>query len=192
MFEYTGGRISGAVLRQLQPTDSVSELTDLLHRAYASLAQAGLRFHAAWQDEEVTHRRIASGECWVAMLDGRIIGTATLRPPGRSRGTPWYERADVAVLGQFAVEPAFQRSGLGTALLKCLEARAQALGAKHVAMDTAEGASHLVRYYQRLGYAFVEHAQWEMANYRSVVLSKLLEPALPIRPTGSAGGSCQV
>ena len=191
MFEYTNGRISGAVIRLFQPADSVSELTDLLHRAYASLAQAGFRFHAAWQDEGVTRLRIASGECWVAGLDGRIIGTATLRPPGGAKGTPWYERADVAVVGQFAVDPAFQRSGLGTALLTCLESRARTLGARHLAMDTAEGASHLIRYYARLGYGFVEHAQWEVTNYRSVVLSKQLDGAPanpPIQPIGSAGG----
>lgn len=172
-----GGRSSRATLRLLQPTDSMGELTDLLHRAYASLAQSGFRFLASWQDAAVTGRRVASCECWVAELDGRIIGTATLRPPGRSKGTPWYERGDVAVVGQFAVDPAFQGEGLGTSLLKHLEARARAMGVTHVAMDTAEGATRLIRYYERLGYAFVEHAQWDVTNYRSVVLSKSLERA---------------
>ena len=174
MIEYSGGRVSGATIRLLQPADSMTDLTDLLHRAYASLAQSGLRFLASWQDEGVTRRRIASCECWVAEREGRIIATATLRPPGHSKGTPWYERADVAVVGQFAVEPAVQGSGLGTAMLKHLEARARAMGATHLAMDTAEGATRLIRYYECLGYGFVEHAQWDVTNYRSVVLSKSL------------------
>jgi GNAT superfamily N-acetyltransferase len=186
-----GGRISGAVLRLVQPTDSIRELTDLLHRAYTPLAQSGFRFLAAWQDESATRRRIASGECWVAEIDGRIVGTATLRPPGGEGGTPWYLRADVAVVGQFAVDPACQRLGLGTALLEHIEGRARALGAAHLAMDTAEGATHLIHYYTRLGYRFVEHAQWEVTNYRSVVLSKQLggAPASPPEsPASPAGG----
>jgi GNAT superfamily N-acetyltransferase len=174
VLEYTGGRIRGAILRPLAPTDSLAELTALLHRAYAALAQSGLKFLASWQDEEVTRQRISAQECWVAELDGRIIATATLRPPGQSRGTPWYERADVAEIGQFAVEPDFQGSGLGTALLQQLEVRARTLGALHLAMDTAEGATRLIHYYQRLGYAFVEHVQWEVTNYRSMVFSKKL------------------
>ena len=153
------------------------ELTDLLHRAYGPLAQAGFRFLASWQDEEVTRRRVEGTECWVAERDGRIIGTATLRPPGCSKGTPWYERPDVAVIGQFAVEPACQGSGLGTALMKHLEARARAIGMAHVAVDTAEGATRLIRYYEGLGYRLVERVQWDVTNYRSVVLSKSLEGA---------------
>ena len=172
MLEYTGGRIHGAILRPLAETDSLAELTELLHRAYAALARSGLRFLGSWQDEEVTRRRVASCECWVAELNGRIIATATLRPPGRSAGTPWYQRRDVAVMGQFAVEPDLQGSGLGTALLQQLEVRAHALGVRHLAVDTAEGATRLIQYYERLGYVFVEYVQWEVTNYRSVVLSK--------------------
>lgn len=164
-------------IRLLQPTDSIADLTQLLHRAYAALAEAGFRFFASWQDEDATRRRVASCECWVAEMEGRIVATATLRPPGRSKGTPWYERPDVAEFGQFAVEPAFQGRGIGTALVKHLEGRARAMGAAHLAMDTAEGATRLVRYYERLGYAFVEHAQWDVTNYRSVVLSKPLVAA---------------
>ena len=168
--------------RRLVPSDSLGELTDLLHRAYAPHAAAGFRFWASWQDELVTRKRCESAECWVAVLDGRIIGTGTLLSPGRSAGTPWYEQAGVAVIEQFAVEPAHQRVGLGTTLLRHLEERARQVGAIHVALDTAEGPSHLVRYYERLGYVFVEYVQWNLANYRSVILSKSLhrDPAAGI------------
>ena len=33
-------------------------------------------------------------------------------------------------------------------------------------------ATHLVGWYTRLGYRFIEHTQWSHTNYRSVVLSK--------------------
>jgi GNAT superfamily N-acetyltransferase len=169
-------KASDTTLRRLRPDDSLDQLTDLLHRAYAPLAQAGFRFLASWQDVEVTRRRADEGECWVLEFEGRVVASGTLRLPGTHRGTPWYEQTGVAVVGQFAVEPALQRRGLGTALLEHLESRARELGAEHMALDTAEGATHLVHYYERHGYAFVEHVQWDLANYRSVILSKALTP----------------
>lgn len=57
-------------------------------------------------------------------------------------------------------------------LLAFAESRARELGAREVAVDTAEGAHHLIRYYSTRGYREVGHAQWEHTNYRSVILSK--------------------
>lgn len=110
-----------------------------------------------------------------------------LVPPRVPPGT----NSPAAVVGQFAVEPDLQRAGLGTALLQQLERRAQESGAIHVALDTAEGATHLIRYYERLGFTPVEWVQWDVTNYRSLVLSKPLTPVPanpPVQPTGSADG----
>jgi hypothetical protein len=46
-----------------------------------------------------------------------------------------------------------------------------------MALDTAEPAAHLIAFYNRLGYRFIEHAQWRMTNYRSVIMSKTLPQA---------------
>ena len=154
--------------------EGVDELTALLHRAYAPLAASGLAYVAATQAEEVTRRRTAGRECWVARVDGVLVGTITVQPPGVPHGCAWYERPDVAVFGQFAVEPALQRGGLGSALLAHAEARARALGAVELALDTAEGAERLVAYYEGRGFRPVGHVDWPMTNYVSVVLSKTL------------------
>jgi len=92
-------------------------------------------------------------------------------PQARSR----YDREDVSVLSQFAVEPQFQRHGLGGQLLTWAERRASALGAAEVAVDTAEGAAHLIAFYRARGYHPIDYAQWDHTNYRSVILSKRLE-----------------
>jgi GNAT superfamily N-acetyltransferase len=160
-------------VRLLAEGDSFQEVTDLLHRAYASLAAQGLRYTAAHQDVQVTRRRAAKGECYVAVEGDRLIGTVTLAPPlARSSDCEWYDRPDVAVLGQFAIEPERQGRGLGSRLLLFGEARAKELGAAEVSVDTAEGAAHLIRFYQKRGYREVGHAQWKTTNYRSVILSK--------------------
>jgi hypothetical protein len=61
-------------IRPLEPADSIAELTELLHRAYAGLLAMGLRFTATHQDADETARRIAGGECYVAVHDGRLAG----------------------------------------------------------------------------------------------------------------------
>ena len=73
---------------------------------------------------------------------------------------------------QFGVEPSHQRQGLGSRLMTFAEERARALGAREVAVDTAENASHLVEFYQVRGYRDVGREQWQHTNYRSVLLSK--------------------
>lgn len=160
------------IIRPLRFDDSISELTSLLHRAYAPLAAQGLRYWATHQSEDVTRKRIAQGECFVATADGVICATMLFRPAEQTGGTPWYDRQDVASFGQFAVEPGLQSNGLGRRLIAVAEERAVATGAQELALDTAEPALHLVSWYGRLGFRHIEHVQWTHTNYRSVVLSK--------------------
>ncbi len=152
----------------------MAELTALLHRAYAPLAAAGMRFLASHQDEAKTRERCAEGECWVAVEGPRIVGTISWRP---SRGEPgtWYGRPGVASFGQFAVEPELQGRGIGRELIGRVEQRAREEGYAELACDTAEGAAELIALYARLGYRLVGHVQWDVTNYRSVVLSKRLD-----------------
>ena len=170
------------LIRPWAATDSVEELTELLHRAYAGLAAIGLRYWATHQSAEVTRHRIAQGQCLVAVADGRICGTIVYRNASQTSGCPWYDRPDVASFGQFGVEPDLQRGGVGRQLLAEVERLAAAQGVGELALDTAEPATHLVGWYGRLGYREIEHVQWRHTNYRSVVMSKALHkvPGTPV------------
>jgi GNAT superfamily N-acetyltransferase len=133
----------------------------------------GFRYRATHQDVDTTRRRAASGECFVALLSERVIGTIVVIPPEwRPTHCDWYARPDVSVLSQFAIEPELQRRRYGSRLLDFAESRAFELGASEVSVDTAEGAQHLIEYYLARGYRSVGLAQWEHTNYRSVILSK--------------------
>ncbi len=149
-------------------------LTALLHRAYADLAGAGLDYVAATQTEDVTLRRTLGRECWVLAGPEGFVGTVTVAPPGVQGGCAWYERPDVAMFGMFAVDPRLRSTGLGSALLEHAEGRARALGATELALDTAEGAAHLIAYYGQRGYRAVDRADWPMTGFQSVVMSKTL------------------
>ncbi|HEV8247271.1 MAG TPA: GNAT family N-acetyltransferase [Polyangiaceae bacterium] len=165
---------AGIEIRLLAESDSLTELTELLHRAYAPLAAQGLRYLATHQDAETTKRRVTKGECYLAFLDARLAGTILVIAPGAMRHGAYYARPGVAGLSQFGVEPELQRRGIGARLMDLGERRARELGASEVAVDTAEPARHLIELYERRGYRKVGTEQWQHTNFRSVILSKLL------------------
>ncbi len=163
-------------IRLFGSEDSVSELTGLVNRAYKQLGDMGLKYVGTWQGDEMTERRITDAECYVGLLDGRLAATILLRSPGKKRGPGWYSRDDVAVFGQFGVEPELRGRGIGSMMLKRVEDRAREMGAAELALDTAEPATHLIEWYTRRGYRFIEYVQWSVTNYRSVIMSKTLRP----------------
>ena len=167
--------LNGITIRPIEPRDSIEELTALLHRSYAPLGALGLNYTAVDQSTEVTRSRIGEGLCLVAAAaDNRICGTVLFHRSLKDSGTPWLDRPDVAHFGQFAVEPGLQKLGLGARLMDTVEARARALNAAEIALDTAEPAAHLIAWYSRRGYRFIEYAQWRGKKYRSVIMSKTL------------------
>lgn len=161
-------------LKLIESNDSLEELTALLHRAYKRLADMGLRFFATYQTVEDTRERIEDGECFVAYLDNRIVATITLYPTAKADKCEYYNNSGVWYFGQFAVEPELQNKGYGNYCIDFVESYARKNGAKHLALDTSEKALHLVEYYSKRGYCFVQYVQWDSTNYRSVVMSKKL------------------
>lgn len=161
-------------IRPFSATDSVAELTSLLHRAYARLAQMGLNYTAVDQTPDVTARRIEGGTCYVAAAGSRLIGTILVQPTYAENHCAYFTRPGVACAHQFAVDPQHQGSGIGRRLLARAEQWAQEHGFRELAMDTAEPAHHLVGLYERLGYRHAGFVEWPGKVYRSVVLSKPL------------------
>jgi GNAT superfamily N-acetyltransferase len=162
-------------IRLLDPSDSISELTLLIRRAYKVLADMGFNYTGTYQDDDTTRERIADGECYLLLERGAITGTITLcLPPFRWADTGWYTHPGVFSCGQFAVEPELQKAGKGSRLMEFVEGRAAVLGASELALDTSEGATHPVNFYTKRGYRFIEYVQHDGKTYRSVVLSKRL------------------
>lgn len=163
------------VYRYLAATDNLDKLTALLHESYAPrAAAAGMRFVASYQDVDVTRQQIARGETTLAVDDRSVVGTVTLVGVDDTRGSPFYDRPDVASFGQFAVRPSHQRCGIGLTLMALAERRARKSGAGMLGLDTAEQAAHLIAMYEARGYRFIEYVQWPQPNYRSVVFGKSL------------------
>jgi GNAT superfamily N-acetyltransferase len=177
-------------LRPLAASDSLEALTALLHRAYARLGAMGLNYTAVDQAVEVTQRRVASGQCFVAEQAGRVVGTVTVGGPWDVRRVPgarecaWYLRRDLAHLHQLGVDPGARGQGIGRALIERCEQWARDHGHAAIALDTAAPATHLRARYARLGYGEVDVVQWSGKTYRTVVLVKALSGPAPAMHDG--------
>ncbi len=99
-------------IRPLQPTDSVERITEILHLAYAGLADLGFKYFATHQSPEQTRSRLQNGEPFVALLSGEIVGTVTLYTSTLhdNQAPLLYQQPDVGYFGQFGVLPEHQGS----------------------------------------------------------------------------------
>lgn len=163
---------SPITIRPWEPTDDVDGLTAMIHRAYAGLADQGFRYHATWQDAATTQHRLNQGVPFVAVQNEVVVGTITLYVPPNVSGCDWYDRGDVACFGQFGVEPHLQRHGIGSQLLDTIESETRRRGIPNLSLDTAEEATHLVEMYTRHGFTKIGTVDWEITNYRSILMNK--------------------
>ena len=167
-----------------QQKHSVDRITDLLHEAYEPLYKAGLHYYAATQSPKATLWRFLTGIGFVAMLKDEIIGTVTYYSEYLDDDCSWYKRKEVCHFGQFAVQRRYQRQGIGRALIEMMERKALNERKKELALDTSEKAEELIEYYERRGFRKVDLVQWDVTNYRSIVMSKTLEA----KTTATSGG----
>lgn len=161
-------------IRRFGTGDSISELTLLLNRAYATLAELGLRYTATYQGDAITRDRIAKGVCYLAEINKILVGTITYYPPAALTFQYYGDRPEDAVFGQLGVDPEFRERGIGKELIAQVEAAAQKDGASAISLDTAIPATHLIRWYEKLGYSIVDEADWDSTNYRSYIMRKEL------------------
>jgi GNAT superfamily N-acetyltransferase len=160
-------------IREFNESDSISKLTSLIHAAYKPLADMGFHMWGSWQTDDITQDRVDRAyTTLIAIKEDRMIATISLYPPRPNHACEHYREA--WCFGQFAVLPELQRSGIGSHLIDLVEQCAKQEGARFIALDTAETAHHLIRYYEKRGYSFVQYQQVDKVNYRSVIMSKLL------------------
>lgn len=153
---------------------SLEMLTDVVHSAYAQLADFGFKYWGTRQTIKDACKRVANGECYIAFRDEKIVGTILLKHPDNPVQHPLYKPLNVTSFHQLAVDPDYQRQGIGRTLMDHIEQRAKDLGLEKLICDTAEGAEHLVHMYIRRGYRIVDKVKWPKANYRSVIMRKAL------------------
>lgn len=166
-------RATGSIVRRFDPArDSYAQLTAMLHRAFARLGMMGLNCTCVDQSIAVTQQRALDGDCFVAVCNGKIVGTMTLYARDAESPCELYQRDDVASVRQFGIDPMWQGRGIGKSMLTFAEHWAATRGFAELALDTPEPAAHLIAFYRAQGFRIVDTHRFDGKHYDSAILSK--------------------
>jgi GNAT superfamily N-acetyltransferase len=164
---------SQVLIRPWNTDDSVDTLTQILHRAFAQGPGQPYPYPVARQDAQATREQIRQGKCWIAEIDGRLVGVGIVWPPTACSWRALCNARNGAHLRQLAVEPQFQGMGIGGRLLEACELGALAMNAPTLWGSSPVGARQL-SLYRRHGYRIVEYKRWPNTDYESVIFAKRL------------------
>lgn len=95
-----------------------------------------------------TKREVA--KVWVYELNGQVIGTVAVWPPGAKRTEAWIPGA--VDLRHLAVDEAHRGKGISKSLLDAAEAHARTIGAPAVCLHVRRGAIGVRLLYESRGY----------------------------------------
>jgi ribosomal protein S18 acetylase RimI-like enzyme len=107
------------------------------------------------------HAQVASGNVWVLVLDGEIVGLVVLVPE------PGY-----MLLENIAIAPNKQRLGFGRRLIEFAEARSRQCGYREIRLYTNELMQENLAWYARLGYQ--ETSRGLDSGFKRVFMSKTI------------------
>lgn len=176
---YRRGALAGIVVRRFNPTrDSFDEMTALLHRAFSRVGALGLNCTCVDQPVSVTRMRACLGDCFIAVYDGKLIGTMTLHTGDPGSSCEIYRNPYVASVHQLGIDPAWQNRGVGRLLLAFADHWAATRGFAELALDTPQPATHLLAFYRAQGFRIVDFVRFNGKCYDSAILSR---PAIASR-----------
>ena len=146
-------------LRRATP-DDLEAVGELTVTAYAPFTRGPADGYVA--ELRNARRRFREAELWVAVQDGRLLGTVTCCPPG----SPWREIARDDREGEFrmlAVHPEARGRGAGAALVALCEERARGHGATRMVLSSLPGMAAAHRIYAAAGYTRAPERDWDPA-----------------------------
>jgi predicted N-acetyltransferase YhbS len=141
------------VIREAGPADDAA-VGELLVEAF--LTQYAKKLPEVVYTEERkrglrdTAGKRAVAKVLVAELDGRVVGTVALWPPGAPGSEAWLLQA--ADLRHLAVAADLHGQGLSTPLLDAIEGVAREWGVPAICLHVRRGVEGVARMYQRRGY----------------------------------------
>lgn len=135
--------------RQLTEADTAAYYT-LVHAAYASARDLGIKFDAATADAAQMQRHIAAHGVYGMFREGELVASVTLRYPWGPLPGPF----GLPHIGWFATAPHYRGQRLGAKMLDWLEQAVlhDQLRAPAYSLGTAENHPWLIQLYEAMGF----------------------------------------
>jgi ribosomal protein S18 acetylase RimI-like enzyme len=119
-------------------------IVDLVNKAF--LVERHVRTGGDRTSLAGLRQEMQRGVFFVAEIEGRIVGSVFVRITGIT-----------GYFGMLAVDPLFQRSGIGWKLREYVEAYCKAQRCKEITLSTGDFRTELLSYYRRAGYKVISY-----------------------------------
>lgn len=158
----------------IEKPDSISwdEIHEILLKAHADNRSKGIYMRTAdLSGEELRERLGDDGICYVAIVDGQLAGTASIKFCERRR---WYVNGTIGDFMLTGVVPGFGGHGIYSALCQAREDAARARGVAVLEMDTNENNLPVQKILAKRGFRHVSMFVSPYVRHYSVVMAKWL------------------
>ncbi|MBS7210344.1 MAG: GNAT family N-acetyltransferase [Lachnospiraceae bacterium] len=144
----------------------------LLSKSHSENISKGLVYATATQTPERLKQKIGDGICFVAVENGKLVGTATVC---QKKIDYWYYTGTVALIKLVAVDPDNKHSGIGTQLIETCINYAKENGIKVVVTDSAEENAVFGKLAKRCGFKVIDYCKYKANNFVSTVYALFTE-----------------
>lgn len=163
------------LIREARPEDD-TVVGDLLVEAFVTQYAKHLP-EVVYTDERKRELRAvaakrAVAKVLVAEVDGEVVGTVALLPPGAPGSEAWLPNA--ADLRHLATSVRFHGTGLARPLLDAIEDVAREWGVDTVTLHVRKGANGVMRMYERRGYVRDPAGDLELPTVSLVAFARRL------------------
>ncbi|MBM6927071.1 GNAT family N-acetyltransferase [Pseudoflavonifractor phocaeensis] len=138
--------------------EDLEEIWSMVGRAVAHMNALG---NLQWGEDYPTRAFYAGdiqrGELYAALVDGTLAGVACINANESPEydPLPWTTRRPAAVIHRMAIDPVFQRMGVGSALFAFAQDWAKARGISAMRIDTYTQNDRMQALIRKMGYTKV-------------------------------------
>lgn len=151
---------------------SFDKIHELLWRANKDNRDKGFILKTSELTGEQLKARLGTeGKCFVALDEGRLVGTISVRFMERNT---WYARGRIADFMLFAIIPEYQKRHIGSLLFEKAFSYVRENGHSVVELDTAENNKNAINCYKHYGFKMVGYKANPRGDHYSVIMAKWL------------------
>lgn len=121
---------------------------------------------------EELKEKVGDGKCFVALMDGKMVGTGSVSIRERNY---WYSRGKIAYYCFGAILPDYQGLGIYSKLDKARDEYVKKLGLNLIYTHTSSSNKKMQEIKKKQGYRLVGFSAFKSTNYYSVTLAKWIE-----------------
>lgn len=131
------------------------DISDVLKKAHEQHREKGINMRVPSLPPDELQKWVGEeGKCYVAMLNGKLVGTSSIVFRTLDR---WFSKGNVAELTMMGVLPEYQGMHIATMLNEALEKEIVCRGFSSIYSDTAEENTSRIKMCEKEGYILVDY-----------------------------------